>query len=339
MEKKILSASRVKTFQECSWKYWCNYILKIPSAQNSGAARGTACHLIFELLLKPRHKKYFDIITKENSIFSCPAIVKLVRKTLNDNGDFDTDENVKMCSAMIAVGLQYDFFGENGLIESGEQEFLLENEDPKYKVLGFMDKPIQYPDQGLLKIVDYKSSKNKFVGEEITANIQAMVYTLAAKKLWPNLKDVLIEFLFLKFPRKPAQQVEVSEDQLAGFEYYLASVYKAINNFTEEDAKTNFASKKPFPNKNEGFTGPLQCGFAQELGQLKKNGELMWHCPYKFVVDYYVSVDEKGEIVSSAFNKKDLKSKKGRKIEKKRYGGCPAHKKSEWDDSKDDFDF
>ena len=338
MEEKILSASRLKTFEECTWKYWCNYILKIPSAQNSGAARGTACHLIFELLLKPRHKKYFNIIIKENSVGSCPAILRLLKKVLKKEGDFDTEENMKMCSAMISVGLQTDFFGEGGNIESPEEKFLLENDDPKYKVMGFMDKPIQYPKEGLVKIVDYKSSKNKFVGEEISANTQAMVYTLAAKRLWPEFKRVLIEFLFLKFPRSPLQQIEVNEYQLMGFEHHLASAYIAINNFDEELAKTNFASSHPFPNKNEGFKGPLLCGFAKEKGQLKKNGELMWHCPYKFDVDYYALVDGSSNVVSAAFKRKDLKTKKGYKIVKKHYDGCPAHKPIK-NGPKDDFDF
>ena len=47
-----------------------------------------------------------------------------------------------------------------------------------------MDKPIHYKKK--LKIVDYKSSKYKFRGEELTSNIQAMAYSLAAKKIWPN---------------------------------------------------------------------------------------------------------------------------------------------------------
>ena len=164
MEEKILSASKLKTFEDCSWKYWCNYVLNIPSTQNDGAARGTACHLVLEMLLNSRHKKYYDKITKENSILNCPQIVRLVRKSLRKDGrQFDTEDNLNMCSAMIDVRLQYDFFGENGLIESPEQDFLLENDDPPYKVRGFIDKPVQYPDKKFIKIVDYKSSKNKLI--------------------------------------------------------------------------------------------------------------------------------------------------------------------------------
>lgn len=263
----------------------------------------------------------------------CPAIIRLVRKSLRKDGvEFDTEENLEMCSAMIDVGLQFDFFGENGLIENPEQEFLLENDDPPYKVLGYIDKPIQYPNEKFLKIVDYKTSKSKFEGEEITANIQAMVYTLAAKKLWPNLEDIMVEFLFLKFPNDPAQQFKPSEDQLAGFEYMLSAVYKAINNFSESDAHVNFAADKPFPDKGEGFKGKLLCGFAQYPGELKKNGDPKWACSYKWPMDYYVLVNEEGEIKASGFTEEDITPREGCKIEKRHYEGCPR-----WQVQKDDF--
>jgi len=42
MEKeplKILSASRIKTLETCSWVYWNNYHAKIPQTQNDGSLR------------------------------------------------------------------------------------------------------------------------------------------------------------------------------------------------------------------------------------------------------------------------------------------------------------
>ena len=60
--QSALSASRIKTLQQCSWKYWCNYILKLPDKSNEGASRGWICHLIFELLGNPRHLKNYKLI-------------------------------------------------------------------------------------------------------------------------------------------------------------------------------------------------------------------------------------------------------------------------------------
>ena len=67
-ETKTLSASKIKTLQSCSWLYWCKYHLKLPEESNSGASRGTICHLIFECLGNPRHKHHYK---KNNKTSKC----------------------------------------------------------------------------------------------------------------------------------------------------------------------------------------------------------------------------------------------------------------------------
>ena len=333
--EKVLSASRVKKLEDCSWAYWCNYHLKLPSEGNSGAARGTACHLILELLLDKKHKDLFKKLISSEDIYTCPSVVKVVEKSLKKSG-FYSQEDMDLCNEMIIVGLKADFFGHGGKVIKGEQEFLIESKSPEYKIMGFIDKPIKYTKTNTIKIVDYKSSKNKFLDKELDGNIQSMAYTLAAQKLWPRIKKHLVEFLFLRFPEQPAQTIEPSKDQIKGFEYYLEHLYKLINIFTEKEAKTNFAADQPMPSRDEGFKGPLNCGFAKRKGQLKKNGQLMWHCDYKFPFDYYALIDKDGETCKTALKKKDLKASRGQKIIKKSYEGCPAHKHLF---SQDDFGF
>lgn len=329
-KKQILSASKIKTFESCSWKFWCNYFLHLPQESNDGARRGTVCHLIFELLVDPRHKNHFDLIVSSSSLSGSEAIARLVRKALKREEGY-SEENYLLCEEMILIGLNNDFYGSKGIVNSPEKEFLLENKKPEYKIRGFIDKPIEYEKK--LKIVDYKSSKNKFSHKELKSNVQAMTYTLASKKLWPKLKNVIVEFLFLRFPRSPSQQIRFTKEQLSGFEYYLEHVYKIINNFTESDAKNNFASNQPMPKKDEGFCGPLNCGFAKHKGQLKKDGTLMWHCPYKFDFEYYSLLDKDGNVIKNSLEKENLDESKG-EIQLKAYGGCPAHTYNE-----DDFDF
>ena len=294
----------MKTLEDCSWKYWCNYHLKIPQKNNSGAARGTVCHRIFELLLLKKNKKYFDIIIKNKNTEASQAVTRLTRILLKKGG-FYNKENFELCLQMIYVGLSFDFFGKGGNPDKPEIKFVLENEDPKYKVMGFIDKVIKYKDK--VKIVDYKSSKRKFSKGDLKANMQAMVYTLASKKLWPEALSTLVEFLFIKFPRQPVQQVEVSKEQLKGFEHYLAHMFELINNFTEDMAKTNYAKDKPH---------------TKFFCRSDKSG---WKCPYLEGFDYYILLDKEGQIKKSSFKKKELKSKEGEKIEKRTYEGCPAH--------------
>ena len=61
-EDVILSASKIKTAQSCSWKYWTSYGLKLPQSSNDGASRGWICHLVCELLGEPKHRSHYKKI-------------------------------------------------------------------------------------------------------------------------------------------------------------------------------------------------------------------------------------------------------------------------------------
>lgn len=306
---KVLSASRIKTLETCSWVYWNNYHAKIPQTQNDGALRGTICHTVFELLLNPRHKHHYDKIIKSNSISGSKPITRLVKKLKSKVG---LDEsNFDILDQMIMVGLKHDFFGEkDGKIISPEYAFEIKNDLPKYHIKGFIDKPIKSKNK--MVIIDYKSSKAKFRGDDLEANIQAMMYSLASKKLWPKLKPI-IRFLFLRFPKQPIQELEFTDDQIKGFEYYLEHINDYINKFDEDSAKANFAIDN---DKNKWM-----CGIGN------------WRCPYRDSYEYYVKLNEKDEIIESSLTS-DFKNTEGYTIEKRKYYGCPKFNTQK---TKDDF--
>jgi len=308
---KILSASRIKTLETCSWVYWNNYHKKVPQTQNEGALRGTICHTVFELLLNERHLKNYKRIIKKNAIDGDKGITKLVKKLSLKVG---LDESqYELLNQMILVGLKEDFFGENGKIVKPEYAFDIQNDKPKYHIRGFMDKPIKIKKE--MHIIDYKSSKYKFRGDELEANIQAMMYSLASKKLWPKLKPI-IKFLFLRFPKKPIQQLWFNEEQIKGFEYYLEHINEYINNFDENSSKANFAVDSQ---KNKWM-----CGIGS------------WVCPYKAPYDYYAKIDKSGEIIETSL-KNDFKNIDGFNIEVRKYEGCPKFNNKQSNLNKDDF--
>ena len=283
---------------------------------------------------------------KANS-YCVKSIERLVEKSLKRE-KFYSKENMEMCNDYILVGLSCNFLGgKNAVITKPEKEFLIENENPNYTIYGFIDKPLEYPKDNTIKIVDYKTTKNKLCEAEIEFNIQAMCYLLASRSIWPNLNKRSVEFQFLKFPDSPSVEIEVTDEELEGFEYYLEHLNGLVNEFDEKLAESNFAARKRFPKKNEGFTGPLNCGFAKYKGELKKDGNLMWHCEYKFSFDYYVAINKNGKTVQSSYEKEDLKTPKDGKIEKRHYEGCPAHSnfarkaqpQNQKNEKKDDFDF
>jgi hypothetical protein len=319
MEKqslKTLSASRIKTLETCSWVYWNNYHAKVPQSQNDGALRGTICHTVFELLLNKRHLKNYKRIIKKNAIDGDKGVDKLVKK-LSAKVKLD-ESNYKLLNDMILVGLKNDFFGEGGEIVKPEYDFDITNEEPKYHIKGFIDKPIKIKKE--MHIIDYKSSKYKFRGDDLEANIQAMMYSLASKKLWPKLKPI-VKFLFLRFPKQPIQELIFTDEQIKGFEHYLEHINDYINKFNEESARANFAVDSQ---KNKWMC---------QVGG--------WKCPYKDPYKYYVKVNDKGEVVETSLEN-NFKDIKGFKVETRDYEGCPKFQSSSkkdnfLDDSKDEF--
>jgi hypothetical protein len=311
MEKqslKTLSASRIKTLETCSWVYWNNYHAKVPQSQNDGALRGTICHTVFELLLNKRHLKNYKRIMKKNAIDGDEGINRLVKK-LSAKVKLD-ETNYKLLNDMILVGLKNDFFGQGGEIVKPEYDFDITNEEPKYHIKGFIDKPIKIKKE--MHIIDYKSSKYKFRGDDLEANIQAMMYSLASKKLWPKLKPI-VKFLFLRFPKQPIQELIFTDEQIKGFEHYLEHINDYINKFDEESARANFAVDSQ---KNKWMC---------QVGG--------WKCPYKDPYKYYVKVNDKGEVVETSLEN-NFKDIKGFKIETRDYEGCPKFQSSS---KKDDF--
>jgi hypothetical protein len=280
---------------------------------------GSVCHLVLELLLLPKHKKHYDLITEAKTIEASKPIQRLVIKHLKSYGIYE-DEFYKMVDKMLVIGLNQDFFVEGAELEEPEIEFDIESEDPEYRIYGFIDKAARFEKEKKIVISDYKSSKKKFTGEGLDSNVQALMYSLVAKKMWPKLKPV-VEFIFLRFPRAPIQKLEFSDDALKGFEYYLEAMFKRVTEFSEKDAASDFAAVKPKPSDG-GWGGCLNCGFARYEGHLKKDGNPMWHCPYKFSFDYYALKDKEGEMVKTNLENV-FTPKEGQKVVRMKYKGCP----------------
>jgi hypothetical protein len=342
--KETLSASKIKTLKSCSWQYWCKYVLKLPDKTNSGALIGDTVHIILECLGLPRHKKHYDKIVKNKNIFASKAIKKMVYKHIKRK-DLNMESDLENIRSMALKGLEYDFFGKNlgeptEVISEKDFEITVEDKEISYKIKGFIDKLFIYGDHGVVLIRDFKTNKKKYEGKEVSDNLQDYMYTLAIQKLYPHLKDIKMEFLFLKqdlndggvMPMQPKNKYE-----LMGFEHELTGYQKYADSFVEKTALSNMAANQGMP-KDGSFSGKLLCGFAKEPNQLKKDGTPMWYCTYKFGFDYYAVVDKDGKIKKSAFTKKELskiKLAEGEKITKKTYDGCPCFKKQE---APDDFD-
>lgn len=308
-EKIKLSASKIKTVEGCSWLYYCKYILRQPDIPNSGASRGTICHLIFELLLTDRHKKYFnDLCSGKAGVIKNPAIHKLILKHAK-RLNVDDEENLDLIYDMIQTGLQNDYFCAGAVAVRAEDEFLIEEDE--YLINGFIDKTAEYPD-GSVKVFDYKSSKAKFSKDEIDFNLQNLIYSLAVFKKHKTIPD--LAFIFLKFKKQPVQQApKPTEEQLNGFMAYLAYVSGYLSSFNEKSAVENLAAKS--------FKKKWMCG---------SDVEGKWICPSRKPSTFYIGIDKNEKFVKSSFNREALaEDPKIYLINKIDYKGCPFWRKDD----------
>ena len=350
-----LSASRIKTAQNCSWTYFCKYVLKLPESTNEGASKGWICHLVFELLGNSRHNKHLKQVLKSGSIYTSSALKRLVQIHANKLGVNYEGALVDM-DEMMLKGLKYDFFGDTTkkpqeAISEQDFDLVVDEADKHYRIKGFIDKLFLYKDNAIIR--DFKTSKQVFKGKDATDNLQDLMYSLAVKKMHPKQKIRNSEFLFLRFPlgedllgkpQKGFLRMEtISDEELEGFEYHLTELSKYLNDFSEEKARSNFAATKPYPSDGS-FGGPLSCGregFKKYKGEplLDENGDKVpaFICPFRRPMSYYVLLNQDGKVKKGAFldDSKSLESMKkdGDTIEVRDYGGCPHWNK------KDEFDF
>jgi hypothetical protein len=320
LELTAISASKVKTFEGCSWTYFQKYKNNVPDSTNEGALKGSVVHDLFELLILPKHKNKYKLIIKKDHISGCPTVNRFIKNRIKKYKLPNTKEVYDHINQMILVGLKADFYVKGAKLIKPEYEFNILNESPRYLIRGFIDRPSKKGNE--IIIDDYKTSKKKFEGEDIDSNLQGIIYSIACKKIWPELTPK-VRFVFLQFPEDPIVEVSFNEDQLKGAEYYLESIQNRLENFSEKQAYSNMAADKGMPTDGT-FSGKLMCGFAKEPGQLKKDGTPMWHCSYKFGFTYYI-VKKDGKEIKSYKKKEDIVLKEGQVIEEAVYKGCPRY--------------
>ena len=303
-EKIRLSASKIKTLDSCSWLFFSKYHLKVPDTTNDGASRGTIIHLIFELLLKPKHKKkYFTKLKKSPTAI---LRIKPVNRLLNKHAkrlNVNDKDNMALIYQMLYVGFNHDFYCKGSKQLKEEEHFEIEGEN--FVINGFIDKKAFYKNK--IDIWDYKSSKARFNKEEIESNYQALMYSLATFKQDGIIPEV--KFLFLRFPDRAEQSApKLTEEELDGFEIFLSELADLLSDYDEDKAHENLAK--------HGYKYRWLCG-SEKPGK--------WICPVRRPSVFYSLIDKKSnKIIKSAYSKKDLKATKGQKIEKKEYKGCPA---------------
>ena len=316
--KITVSASKLKTYKSCSLLYYYNYVIRAPQSTNEGALCGGIIHIVLECLLKDKRRKMVEKIVKDKTIKKCKVVNYYVRKEVKKLGL--KKASFEKIDKFILVALNNDFYCKNGQIIGREVEFDIKNENPRYRIKGYIDVLVNYQDK-FTRCKDYKSQKELFKGDDLTANIQGLMYCLAAYKLFPDRVPVT-DFIMLNHEETPQQRFVATKAQLAAFEEKLSDLYIELENFQPRDRWKNVAANNS-PPEDGSFGGRLLCGFAKYPGHMKKDGsKAIFHCPYRFPYDYYSLYNAEGELLKTALKKEELKPKDGERIELSSFAGC-----------------
>jgi hypothetical protein len=307
MEKTSLSASKINTLNQCSFLFYAKYILRVPDNAGENANRGTVVHTVFECLINPRHRHHYDAIIAQNGIPPSSPVLKLIRKNTKKFA-IDTPEHLEMIRDMVLVGLKFDFFVKGGTVIGKEMKVKLEGKN--YKLTGYIDLAAKMAD-GTALVRDYKSSKAKFAKADLSNNIQGLAYSLAMKRLY-NMNS-LVQFVFVRFPKAPNQEVSFSEAELSGFESYLEWLGEWLKDYDINRAKSDYAA--------DDFKRRFFCG-SDTPGK--------WICSMRKPCVYRGLFNAEGELLSTYPDGNDsMKGEAGQYIERITHFGCPRFKKYE----------
>lgn len=315
MSKIRLSASKISLYNKCSFLYWLKYgESNFPDPGNSGSKRGSVVHAILECLIKEKRRDLVSKLLENQNLYIYPPIIRLIiilARKLN----IYNKEDLELIHTFILKALSLDFNCDGADSVVGELKISIESEN--YDVLGFIDKIAFYKDK--IVIFDYKTSKTRKSKEEIDFDYQSYIYTLAIRKLYPDI-PIKVIFHFLKFKRTPIQEApEISDISLKGFEKYLSYIADELSDFTYKKALSNLA-------KND-IKRRFLCGKC--FGDLKADkSDEAFICPAKYPSIFFVLKNENNKVIKSSFFKKELEKdlKDGNYIESRSHPGCPAFK-------------
>lgn len=205
-----LSASAVKTYEQCPKKYFYTYIEKVKRKEWDHFDLGNLCHKALEIF----HKVYMEEGTNKGSLAKLMGrSFKLAREEYSHVDDIMLAEAKELCAGY----LQRMKTDGMPLVKGVETSFNF-NINENIKVRGFIDR-VDYMKDGRFHIVDYKTTKSvKYLDE-----FQLLVYGLWLKDKYPDVESFKGSYVLLRHGSKMkeyefnSKDIERVEKQLIGY--------------------------------------------------------------------------------------------------------------------------
>jgi len=260
MKMESISASRIKSYIMCPFKYYMDHHIKEPQKKGFGAEQGSLCHEIFEEVGRARKNKIENPIILEQWIEVVlaayrgqEAIWKLSPKALSRNKtcidcDYHRDGLCRITNESVD---KFEGCPKNEFEEAMKMiEMVIYDESPNNplnkKIIGVEDKFVMYiqdgddmiPVVGILdiateldadtvEIYDYKTGNFTQTYAECKKDPQLLIYNLSARRKMPQYKNAIITIWYLK--KSPISLSFSAKDEI-GTENAIKHYWRTIRN-------------------------------------------------------------------------------------------------------------
>jgi RecB family exonuclease len=186
MKPRTLSASALQSFV-CPARFHAEYVERAPSASSSPAALGTSCHNALE-----------DFVANGWAQSGEPEAVLLKLYDHHYHQIFTDDERyAEGIEMMKRWHERQDWTGITVISTEKKQTFNLPTSQGVIPFTFIFDR-LDMAEDGTVTVVDYKSNMVPFNVDELRGNLQARIYGMAVRILYPDAPAVWVKFDFLR---------------------------------------------------------------------------------------------------------------------------------------------
>jgi len=216
-----MSATRISMYLTCRWKYWCNYVLRLPRKPNVAFKLGLAVHealaeagKIWEIKEKLTTKDIYRVKDVYNRFAAQEGI---------DNTTI-YHEGLQMVSKRLNNFV-------SGKILSVEDKFEVAT-DQGVILIGAMDK-VELLGEDTVLVSDYKTSKYFETAAELRSDIQLSVYDAVAHIKYPEYRRIILSLDYLRGEPVYTYRTDQERDQ---FLNYLLALYRDMRALRKDGA-------------------------------------------------------------------------------------------------------
>jgi len=234
--EKYISFSRLELVTQCPAKYRHRYVLNSQprTDPSSPVALGSIVHKTLELAFRElKSEDYNGLLLHRKDIF-----LKHLKGVIQEGNH--PPELFLQAQQVLKDFADSDSFRSENLI-AVEQQFVYEPDSlGEVSILGYIDR-IDRLSPSTVSLLDYKTNRMLYTAEELKQSLQASIYIMAAKEMFPQAENIEMRFHMLRHGVQ--QRTLRTEDDLLEAKEYILLVNAQIKKIESGGEATAFLNK------------------------------------------------------------------------------------------------